>query len=321
VYGIGDADRSLLAGVGRLVDRAATATLRGDEMVLAMPRAAAREIADRIAAGQAAAVLPGRDPALTAALVWAPGQVEPEATCEEGTDTSAVAAAFVMLLPQDSPTDVIRFLEDGCAAILSTSSAKSLVRFLEDGCAAILSTSSAKSLVEALRQSSAYSLPDPDSGRVLTVVANDELKAKVVSPNNAYHNPVDQKTYVAQGGWKTCQPEVPRPDELGKKVKTEQVRLLTSQDDLGARTTVKELVEFIKQAERLSEESLGKGGSQFKLLVQFKCTPGGHEVSLAHDGSATPELLQRLYDELGAAKKLSVRSGEVSFQIEMSVSP
>ena len=72
---------------------------------------------------------------------------------------------------------------------------------------------------------------------------------------------------------------------------------------------------------RLSEESLAKAGAQFKVVVQFKCTPNGHEVSLAHQGNASQELLQKLYDALVAAKKLPVKSGEVSFQIEISVSP
>jgi len=142
-----------------------------------------------------------------------------------------------------------------------------------------------------------------------------------VSPDDEYHNPIDKKTYVAQGGWKTYQPEVPRPDDPGKKVKSKQLRLLTSQDDIAVRTTVEALVDFVKEAERLAEECLGKSEKQFKLLVEFKCTPDGHEVSLAHQGDAPQELLQKYHDALSAAKKLPVRSGEVSFQMEMSVSP
>ena len=58
------------------------------------------------------------------------------------------------------------------------------------------------------------------------------------SPDEVYHNPVDEMTYVAPGGWKTYLPRTPRPDLPGQTVKTERVRLLTSQADVTARMTV-----------------------------------------------------------------------------------
>ncbi len=142
-----------------------------------------------------------------------------------------------------------------------------------------------------------------------------------VSPDEAYHNPVDQKTYVALGGWKTHKPEVPRPDEPGRKVRTEQVRLLTSEADMAARTDVSAVAAFLKEAERLEEVSFGSSGKQFRVMAQFTCKPAGHEVKLAHQGDATQELLQAYYDALVTAKKLPVRDGEVSFQLELSFSP
>jgi hypothetical protein len=149
----------------------------------------------------------------------------------------------------------------------------------------------------------------------------ENKKGKAVNPDEAFHNPVDNKTYVAPGGWKSYKPAVPRPDEPGKKVKTDQVRLLTSQDEIAARTTVKELTSFIKEAERLAEESLENSETPFRLMVQFNCKPDGHNVKLAHQGDAKQELLQRYHDGLTAAKKLPVRDGEVAFQLEMSIRP
>jgi hypothetical protein len=55
--------------------------------------------------------------------------------------------------------------------------------------------------------------------------------------------------------------------------------------------------------------------------VQFNCTPAGHEVELAHQGDATDELLQAYYDVLMSAKKLPIKEGEASFQLELSVRP
>jgi hypothetical protein len=146
-------------------------------------------------------------------------------------------------------------------------------------------------------------------------------KETAVSPDEAYHNPMDKKTYTAPGGWKTYQPQVPRQDEPGRNVKTEHIRLLTSEADMEARTTVAELAAFLREAERLADESFGESGRQFRVMVQFNCKPAGHEVRLAHQGDAAQELLQAYYDALTTAKKLPVKEGEVSFQLELSVSP
>jgi hypothetical protein len=131
---------------------------------------------------------------------------------------------------------------------------------------------------------------------------------------------VDKKTYVAPGGWKTYRPETSR-EEPGRKVKTKLVRLLTSQGDVAARTTVDDLVTFIREAERRADVAFGQFGKQFQVIVQFTCTPDGHEVKLAHQGDATEELLQAYHDALAVAKKLPVKGGDVSFQLEMAVSP
>ncbi|WP_435008730.1 hypothetical protein P12x_000002 [Tundrisphaera lichenicola] len=143
----------------------------------------------------------------------------------------------------------------------------------------------------------------------------------VVPANEPYLNPVDGKTYVAPGGWKTHQPETRRPDEPGKKVKVENVRLLTSEADISIRTSVSDLATFLREAERLADETLGKSGRQFQVIAQFKCNPAGQQVELSYQGDATKELLQAYFDALEAAGKLPVKGGEVAFQIELTVSP
>src|SRR5262245_42229322 len=132
-------------------------------------------------------------------------------------------------------------------------------------------------------------------------------KETAVNPDEVYHNPMDQKTYVAPGGWKSYQPESPRPDEPGRKVKTERIRLLTSEADMVARTDVSDVAAFLREAQRLADVSLGSSGKQFRVMAQFTCKPTGHEVALAYQGDGTPELLQAYYGALVAAKKLPVR--------------
>jgi hypothetical protein len=139
--------------------------------------------------------------------------------------------------------------------------------------------------------------------------------------DEAYYNPVDKKTYVATNGWEKHYPAAPRTVEPGRKVKAELIRLLTPQADIEARISAAELSAFVLEAERLAEATLGRSGRKFKLLVQFTCNPAGHKVDLAHQGEATPELLQAYYDALTAADKPPIKDGEVSFQMELSVSP
>jgi hypothetical protein len=150
---------------------------------------------------------------------------------------------------------------------------------------------------------------------------SDARKETALSSDKVYQNPVDKKTYVAPGGWKKYHPQAPRPEEPGKKVKHEEIRLLTSQRDIAERTTVEELATFIKEVERVAEQSLGTSGTGFKLLAQFDCTPSGHEVRLAHQGEAAQNILQGFYNALKGMKKLPVKGGTVSFQVEMAVSP
>lgn len=133
MYGTGDCGRSLLSKMDRLNVSRTTATLNGEAMVLKLPRDAAVTIADRIDATASIGVLANRDPAVTAALVWLPGQKEPAATFIDGSEPSAFAALFVALIPSDAPADDIQFMEDGYVVLLSADSAARLVNNLRDG--------------------------------------------------------------------------------------------------------------------------------------------------------------------------------------------
>lgn len=140
-----------------------------------------------------------------------------------------------------------------------------------------------------------------------------------VSSDREYRNPIDQTTYVAEGGWRLYEPNTPRPVKPGQKVKTGSVRLLMSEDKIAAQTTVLELATFIKEAEQLAEDTFSKSDRQFIVLVQFDCAPSEHEVRLAYQGDATQELLREYYDLLKRAKRLPVRNDKVSFQLELLV--
>jgi hypothetical protein len=144
---------------------------------------------------------------------------------------------------------------------------------------------------------------------------------KMFAPEEVYRNPIDNKAYVAPGGWTKHEPAQPKTDDPQRKVKLDNVRLLTSETDLAARTSVKELADFVREAERLAEDSFGSSVRQFRVMAQFSCKPTGREVKLAHQGDASIELIRAYYLALTGANDLIVKDGEVVFQIEFSIRP
>jgi hypothetical protein len=136
-----------------------------------------------------------------------------------------------------------------------------------------------------------------------------------------FQNPVDGRTYIAPGGWRTYRPDQARPQESAG-VRLESVTLLTAQADFDSRTSQDDMVTFIREVVRLAEDPLGSAGTKFQVMVQFKCRPDGHDVELAHQGDAPQERLQQYFDApLIAAKRLPVSHGELSFLVEISADP
>lgn len=132
-----------------------------------------------------------------------------------------------------------------------------------------------------------------------------------------YDNPVDKKTYVTPGEFKTYQPDKPR-DQRGQRVTTEGVMLLTGEPDLKARTTVQELAAFIKEVEVRAYTELAKNKSAMSALVQFDCQPASCAIKLASQGDADKATLQALHDSLSRMPALKPR-GDVAFQVKFNV--
>jgi hypothetical protein len=133
VYQAGDLTRSILANLPRARVPSASATLHGDVMYLTVPSTFAAVLSERIERREVLAILPGRAPGVAAALVWHPGQQEPEAIFDETAEPSAIAATFVAFAPSDTDKDEIRLIEDGYAVLLSVRSANELVASLKSG--------------------------------------------------------------------------------------------------------------------------------------------------------------------------------------------
>jgi hypothetical protein len=137
--------------------------------------------------------------------------------------------------------------------------------------------------------------------------------------DETYHNPADEKDYVAPGGWQAY-----RPDggvrSTAEKVSLDSVRLLQSQDELASRTSVPDLAAFIGLARQAAAEVFVSYLEPAVLLVQFTCVPGKCPAAIAYQGDPPQDLLQAYYDKLGQLQPLRC-SGEVRFQFTLQVRP
>lgn len=132
-----------------------------------------------------------------------------------------------------------------------------------------------------------------------------------------YENPVDGRTYVTEGQFKTYNPEHPR-DQSYRKVATNGIRLLTGDPQLRERVQVNDLAAFIQAAEEKAYAILAQNKTSALVLLQFNCAPNWHEVKIATQGTVPEALLQALYESMKKLSPLRTK-GEVIFQLELNV--
>lgn len=132
-----------------------------------------------------------------------------------------------------------------------------------------------------------------------------------------YDNPVDHRTYITEGEFKTYKPETER-DTTGQPVVTNGIRLLTGEPDLKQRVRVEDLASFIKSAENRAYPILAKNNAPALVLVQFDCQPNRFEVKIASQGNPQESILQALHETMTSLSPLQTR-GEVIFQVELNI--
>jgi hypothetical protein len=105
-----------------------------------------------------------------------------------------------------------------------------------------------------------------------------------------------------------------------------QVRLLTPEHELAARSSAHELSAFCHEVQRCAQHAIGDRDHAAELLIRMRCTPEGHDVDLAWRGKVPQPALQAFFEAafFEAVKQLArlpVKDGEVSFEIELTVAP
>jgi hypothetical protein len=136
----------------------------------------------------------------------------------------------------------------------------------------------------------------------------------------AYHNPVDGKTYVAEGGWRQHEPRKQNEALTSGPVALKEVRFLSSDQDFGANVSTESLARFIRDVHSRVQTHLGSCTRPAELLVQYTLHPEERpQVSMAAKGALEQKQLQKVHEALETIEPLHSRAVELSFQIHFLI--
>ncbi len=116
-----------------------------------------------------------------------------------------------------------------------------------------------------------------------------------------------------------CARIAPRGASAVSQVNIRHVRVLTSEEELAARTSVRELTAFCEDIRRSAQQVLGDRGGEAELLLRLRCTPDGHSVHLSGRGEVPQEVMQEVWEAIGQLPGLPIQGGEVSFEIDLEI--
>jgi hypothetical protein len=233
------------------------------------------------------ALFPAFDPVADGCLTWVPGQKAPEAIIPPGSDGSRLCGCFLAFVAEQ-PANSGKLLEDGFAMQLTSESWQAIRGALVEG----------KEL----------SIPASDDGMSLALTWRDEV----------YVSPIDPTAYAAEGD-QTHLP-IPAGARPADPAKAGELRFLTSETEIAARTSPDALEAFCRAIMSCTERTLGDCHDELAIVMRLECTPQGHGVQLSGRGDAPPEMIDALFEAIKQLPSLPVREGEVVFEVALTIS-
>ncbi len=155
-------------------------------------------------------------------------------------------------------------------------------------------------------------------GKPLTVEPSGDLMGfSIRILTTVYSDPISGKDFVAEGGWKTYQPNEPRPVSKGP-VATDGMILLTPEPEAGRLIGGNALGQFSLAIEAALQEVAGatKPTRGRDLLVDTTIEPGGRKtfrVAARPPEDLEPFVLE-LYEKLEKIPAPSIPDGSIHFQ-------
>jgi hypothetical protein len=234
------------------------------------------------------ALLTAFDPSADGCLTWVPGQNSPEAFIPPGSDGVRLCGCFIAFLGEQ-PANGGRLLEDGFVMQLTTDAWQAIRGALI-------------------------------SGKELSIpAADDQLSFTLTWRDDVYVSPIDAEAYAAEGHRETSLPST-TGTEPTDRVRSGEIRLLTSEADIAARTSPDALDAFCRAIMGCTERILGNREDQIEVVLRLQCTPKGHGVNLSGRGDAPSEVMEALFEAVKHLPSLPVREGEVVIEVALTIS-
>jgi len=177
---------------------------------------------------------------------------------------------------------------------------------VEDGLSLFLRNSDWQKVREAL--SSGNDLALPATNKEGTGLYIQWLKT-------VYTSPLTGENFSTSGAWVTYKPENPSPTRKGAAVSAENIVLLTGQDAVSQRTSVKDLADYVEKIDQTADGFFGPQKDRIarKIGIRFNLTETGHEVILTSKPELAPVDAKELYRRLDGVEAPKVK-GPVEFE-------
>lgn len=140
--------------------------------------------------------------------------------------------------------------------------------------------------------------------------------ANFACSQEAYKNPIDGKTYIAD--WKTYGPKGGVAEKKGRVINS-GVRLLSMQSDFERNTTAQELAKLISYIQEILAHRVEPYKEGGEILLQVSLSKENKpEFKMSIQGDLKQEFLQRFYDSL-AGIELKTKQSTVTLQVHFVV--
>jgi hypothetical protein len=281
----------LLANIGR-VSISGSYYEKQKHIYLSLQRSSRSNLVDylrQVPPTMALALKTQPDPRANACLVWSPGQTQTMAITPLHSDGSRKTGAFLAFIPEQAEVDV---------------------RAGEDGCCLLLTNISWLKIREALLRGDDFYLP---------LAAPGGASISIGWSKTEYTSPVSGEVYIAEG-WTTYYPERGSPSKEHVAISAVRIVLLTSEQDMQARTTGEDLAGYSNLLEKAVDTVFTalEPRTHREIVIQVAMTSTGREVQFIAKPELGADVAKELRARLEKVKAPRV-GGAVKFEMLLTV--
>ena len=132
-----------------------------------------------------------------------------------------------------------------------------------------------------------------------------------------YHNPIENTTYSAEGGFKTYQKggEVYHTSQGEKETKLEKVILLSSDEELKKNTSVEDIQELMIKTNKIFEALFKDSKKSGKIMIQFELGKKNNSIQFAVRDDLDLEIMKEFEKRVNKEKYPKTKNGTVKLQL------